>query len=152
MNRFNALFRPLTFFVLCVPLAFGCGPKTLKQARTYPVQGKVLLDGEPAAYVHIDLEPMDAAQGGAPADGQTDGEGHFELRTFSNNEDPDGAVPGRYRLVVEDHTQTDGVVVAFPKDATPTLIPPGSKYENEIEIKADNSNDLQITVTSNKAQ
>jgi hypothetical protein len=88
-------------FVLCVGLVVllaGCGPKKLTQSPTFPVKGKILLDGQPASFVLVRFTPVDNK--GVEAVGRTDEEGAFELRTFAK-EGFDGAAAGEYTVTVE---------------------------------------------------
>ena len=91
--------------LLCMGLLFGagavpgCGQKELAKKETYPAQGKLTYNGEPVQFALITLTPVDPAKG-MPADARTDENGEFTLRTYSN-EEPDGAVPGEYRVTIE---------------------------------------------------
>ncbi len=76
----------------------GCGQKSLSHNTTYPTKGRILFNGQPASYVIVRFEPIDAK--GVEATGRTDQDGLFELRTYSN-EEADGAVPGEYKVVIE---------------------------------------------------
>jgi hypothetical protein len=102
-------------------LLAGCGPKQLPKSETFPVNGTVRLHGEPARFVIVRLEPTTPGKG-ADAEGTTKEDGTFELRTYSN-EDNDGAVPGQYKVVLE---QFDPVRSgSLPKGAKPTALPNG---------------------------
>jgi hypothetical protein len=128
---------------LCAFALAGCGSRDLARQETYPVRGRVLLYGEPARYVRIRLEPETPGEGLA-CDSATDGDGAFELRTYSNDT-PDGAVPGRYRVVLESAASADeGTQVVIPKGAKATAVP-ANLAEVTVEIKAED-NDLVITV------
>ena len=73
---------------LAVVLAFtgsGCG------RRTYPVEGVVLLDGDPLEGATIVFEPEESGQ---PAVGTTAADGSFQLSTQAGT----GALPGNYRV------------------------------------------------------
>ena len=128
---------------LCVslvlfPLALtGCGSKTLKPKETFPAQGRIVLGGEPVRFAIVRLTPK--SDSGQPADGNTDEHGVFHLRTYSNG-DPDGAVPGEYKVTIEGYDAAR--VGALPEGATPSTIPAGvPKQEVTIEIKS-GDNDL----------
>jgi hypothetical protein len=80
----------------------GCGQKSLPTKSTYPVQGKVTLNGEPVAFAIITFEPAEGK--GFPATAYTDKDGAFSgARTFSNNE-MDGMVPGEYNVKLEGYS------------------------------------------------
>jgi len=115
----------------------GCGSKTLKPKETFPTQGRLVLGGEPVRFAIVRLTPK--GDSGQPADGNTDENGVFHLRTYSNG-DPDGAVPGEYRVTIEGYDAAR--VGALPEGATPSTIPAGvPKQEVTVEIKA-GDNDL----------
>src|SRR5690349_10870135 len=105
----------------CLALLAGCGPRQLPRSDTYPVNGTVRLHGEPARYVIVRLEPTVHGKG-ADAEGTTKEDGSFELRTYANEEN-DGAVPGEYKVILE---QFDPVRSGtLPKGAKPTTVPNG---------------------------
>jgi hypothetical protein len=109
---------------------------------TYPVEGRVLVQGKPAEGVQVFLHPRAAAQRGKPR-GTTDAEGNFRLRTYH---DGDGAPAGEYavtiywpgpynpKMAVEDQMPADRLGGRFmdparsPLQATvsagPTTLPP----------------------------
>lgn len=126
--------------IVCTLSILGCGAD-LKERRTYPVHGRILYNGEPARYVIIELEPLKPGRGCA-ADGTTDGEGNFELRTYSN-EGPDGAVPGDYKVTVYSggrKAPEDGEAGEAPAG---TILP--ATLETEVTIEA-TDNDLEISL------
>ena len=86
----------LPIVMIASPLLLaGCGgERSLSTPKTHPVKGVVTVNGTPVAGVYFDLQPV--GTGGVPARATTDDDGNFELRTFSNGDDPDGAVPGEY--------------------------------------------------------
>jgi hypothetical protein len=134
--------------VLClfstVLILTGCGPRELRKPDLYPVHGRLLWKGEPVRYALLTLEPVDPT-GALGADGKTDEEGTFTLRTLSNDEQPDGVAPGQYRLRVEPY---DGLTYgALPTGATPTAFPTGPLVVDNpvIEIRAED-NELNIDI------
>jgi hypothetical protein len=127
--------------ILFVVLAAGCGQKELPSERTYPVRGTVRLRGEPASYVIIRLEPVEPGKGLA-ADGFTDADGAFTLRTYSNDE-PDGVVPGLYQVILEEYDPVQAG--AIPEGAVPTQIKGEFKTNVTVEIKGEES-DLPIDI------
>jgi hypothetical protein len=129
-------------------LAAGCGQSELAKKATYPARGRVLYKGEPARFVLIHFEPTAPGKGVA-ADGVTDGNGEFELRTYSNA-DPDGAVPGEYTVTLEQFDPVRSVGITVPKGSTPTkLAKVAVESDSPVEVRAED-NDLQIQVTEDK--
>jgi hypothetical protein len=134
----------------CLPLAavallVGCGNRELPKKDTYPVQGIVRLHGQPAVLVNVRLTPVDGRKGGE-ASGTTDANGHFELRTYSQ-EEADGALPGEYKVTLEESEPVQfkpGVNV--PPGVKATSIPKGSLDTGiTVEIRAE-PNDVEINV------
>jgi hypothetical protein len=78
--------------------AVGCrrGSPQFESRPTFPVEGRVLIQGKPAEGVQVFLHPLDASQRGNPR-GVTDAEGRFHLRTYH---DGDGAPAGEYTVTV----------------------------------------------------
>ena len=99
----DARFRRMRRFGLLVallgllPLANGCGSKSGNKP-TYPVVGRVLVDGQPADYLAVSAEPAD---GRLDPDQPTvtacftDKEGRFALSTYVQG---DGVPEGEYVL------------------------------------------------------
>jgi hypothetical protein len=118
----------------------GCGQSELPKPETYPVRGRVLLNGEPARFIRVRLEPENPK--GQDATGTTDADGNFELRTWSNDDTPDGAVPGKYRISLED-SKTPENAIAVPKGVKATLLPDDlrGKEVTTVEVKSED-NDL----------
>jgi len=69
----------------------GCG-----KGDTIPLRGTVTLDGRPLANASVSFLAQDPR--GRDALGSTDADGVFRLSTF---EPGDGALPGRYKVVVQ---------------------------------------------------
>jgi hypothetical protein len=90
--------------LICVALlagmlaAVGCrrASPQFESRPTFPVEGRVLIAGQPAEGVQVFLHPLDPSQRGDPR-GVTDGEGRFHLRTYH---DGDGAPAGEYVVTV----------------------------------------------------
>ena len=76
----------------------GCRrtPPQFESRPTFPVEGTVLIQGQPAEGVQVFLHPCDASQRGQPR-GVTDAAGRFRLRTYH---DGDGAPAGEYTVTV----------------------------------------------------
>ncbi len=87
--------------VIAVAALSGCGSDRLE---TFPVQGRVLVDGQPAAGARVTFIP----QGGSEAFRRerpiatTDPDGNFSLTTFLRG---DGAPAGEYVVTVKWRTQ-----------------------------------------------
>jgi hypothetical protein len=75
-------------YVLAALLA-GCGG-----SRTSPVEGVVLLDGQPLVGASVQFVPQGT---GRDATGQTDAGGKFTMSTFKPQ---DGVLPGEYKVVI----------------------------------------------------
>jgi hypothetical protein len=121
--------------LVALALLAGCGPRELSKNETYPVNGIVRLHGQPAAFVLVRLEPTDGK--GAEAQGTTREDGSFELRTYSN-EDNDGAVPGEYKVTIEEFDAVRGG--SLPKGSKPTKVAGGVLDAGTIQIKAGTNN------------
>jgi hypothetical protein len=74
----------------------------------------------------------------------TDNDGSFELRTFANDGRKDGAVPGRYRVTLENYDPILVVARRLPKGVMPTPIPQ-EETGVIVEIR-EGTNDLTIAV------
>ncbi|WP_165227374.1 carboxypeptidase-like regulatory domain-containing protein [Aquisphaera insulae] len=90
-TRRSSLALVLPLFALA-----GCGAEGPYSGTLYPVTGRVLLaDGKPLSGGSVQFIP---AEGGLPAAGDVDQDGHFTLKTFRTRE---GAAPGKYKVRVE---------------------------------------------------
>ena len=135
----------LKSFGACVAICFamtalaGCGPKELPKRKLYAIRGTVMINGEPVRYASVVFRPQDLTQG-LPADGETDENGVFSLRTYSNDGVPDGAAAGVYSVTIGDHPG------GYPKGVTPTRLPKRPlELESPVEVTADD-NDLTIEI------
>jgi len=94
----------------------GCG-----ESKTAPVNGRVKLkDGSDVSVLagySLTFEPVD---GKTSAVGEINRDGTFKLSTFGAN---DGAVPGKYRVAVNQPTNPD-------PDKPPTKSKLPARYEN----------------------
>jgi hypothetical protein len=136
--------RFLPGLVASALLAAGCGPSQLPKNATYPANGKVLLHGQPAAFVIVHLEPTTPNKGVA-AEGVTGQDGTFQLRTYSN-EDFDGAAPGEYAVTLEEFDPVRAVGIKLPPGIKPTPVPGGElKTDVVLEVKTEDNN-LEIVV------
>ena len=91
-NRFRLISAP----ALCCSLALiitGCGQPSL---GVYPVEGKLLIDDQPAVRASIAFHSTDKTKVLCPV-GVTDADGTYRLTTFAAN---DGAPAGGYIVTV----------------------------------------------------
>jgi hypothetical protein len=65
--------------------------------ETYPVKGKVLVDGKPAKGAHVTLHPREATDRPYVPTGPVDDNGEFAIATFVAG---DGAPAGEYDVTV----------------------------------------------------
>jgi hypothetical protein len=124
----------------------GCGQKELPTKKTYSVQGKLSIKGEPVAFAIINFEPKDGK--GFPATAYTDKNGVFNgARTFANNE-MDGMVPGDYDVKLEGYNAVAAVKFLGEKPnegEKPTKIPPEYVNPGEtVTIEAVDDNQINI--------
>jgi hypothetical protein len=141
-NDLAALFRPVRLMALGVALmAVGCGPPSY-QLETAPVSGKVTLDGNPlpSGYVVIPTAK------GRMASGKLQSDGTFVLTTYDEG---DGAQVGTHPVIVNELPPDE--FSPIPKEQR---IPIPARYGSAgtsgitIEVKPDEDNYLEITLTS----
>jgi hypothetical protein len=89
--------------IVVVFLLAGCRNPEPARVAVYPVEGKVLVGGVPAAYAHVTFHPVDGAAH-LPV-GRAGPDGLFTLATFAPG---DGAPAGEYV-----------VTVVWPNDSIP---------------------------------
>src|SRR5262245_15280043 len=95
--------RSLAFLALALSLATGCGP-----GRTVPVSGRVTLNGQPLANVHVSFQPIAVGPDRNPGGGSyavTDADGRFTLRLVEG--DAPGAVVGKHRVEITPRNTDD---------------------------------------------
>jgi hypothetical protein len=89
----SAMIRGCAIILGCATM-LGCAGNPDNRPRRVPVTGTVLYNGQPVADATVLFEPV----GDMPAAaGRTDGQGRFQLETFSPG---DGGVPGDYKITV----------------------------------------------------
>ena len=129
--------------LLAAALLTGCGKKTLSKSQTYPVRGKIKYQGEPARYVLVFFHPQGGK--GAEAKARTDDDGNYDLRTYSNTEENDGAVPGEYTVTIQTFDPVRGG--RLPEGAKPTQVAGGeAKAPDTYEIKDEATDSLNIDI------
>jgi hypothetical protein len=95
--------RSLPLLALALSLAAGCGG-----AGVAPVSGRVTLNGQPLANVHVSFQPVAAGTDLNPGGGSyaiTDADGRFTLRTVEG--DRPGAVVGKHRVEITPRNTDD---------------------------------------------
>lgn len=65
---------------------------------TVPVEGQVLVDGDPVKDLWVTLHPVDKKPESLLPRAQTDAEGNFKITSYIGG---DGAPPGEYKVTVE---------------------------------------------------
>jgi hypothetical protein len=125
-------------FGLCFVSA--CGQRELPKPKLVPVRGRVTLRGEPARFVTVRLSDTG---GHWESTGFTDVDGNFELRTLTNEGEPDGAVPGEYEVTLEPYDPaTCGPI---PKGAVPTQLA-GEFNTGQLALVSSGENELIIDI------
>jgi hypothetical protein len=140
------------FYGLCIAMTAGiagCGQKELPVKRTYQVQGKVTMKGEPVAFALITFEPKEGK--GSPATAYTDKDGVFAgARSYSNSE-MDGIAPGEYEVKIEPYSPVSSGEWFGPKPGEgekATQIPPElAEKTHSVAIDANDNN--QVTIDLN---
>ncbi len=131
-----AYFCALTVILMCT----GCGQKG---PTTAPVEGRVLLNGQPLTTGNV-LTIPDAGRG---AKGPIQPDGSFQLGTFKTE---DGAIVGTHKVAVVAYNLPAN---AGPEAASGTLLVP-QRYTNPesseltIEVKAGEVNTSTLELTS----
>lgn len=85
--------------LVCSFVAIGCGSHD-GRVKVYPVHGKVLANGQPAAGARVVFYPIAQESEGQKRptpSGETDAAGEYRLQSFSPD---DGASVGDYRVTV----------------------------------------------------
>jgi len=96
MHRFLA-------FVALGALAAGCSGQ-----RVVPVSGRVTLNGQPLANVHVSFQPLSAGPDHDPGSGSyaiTDNDGRYTLKLVHG--DTPGAVVGKHRVEITPRNSDD---------------------------------------------
>jgi len=146
-NRTNAQkmsVRPNNCFALSLLLLLGCDRRDAPQ--TYPVTGDVKIDGQPLASGMV----IFMSESGRAAKGKLNN-GSFQLGTYV---DDDGALPGRYKVVIValDSVKMEGTH-GYLDRPVPSLIP--ARYAStetsglEFEVAASNSNIADFELVTN---
>ena len=105
--------------------------------RMYPVQGRVLLDGQPLSHGDIVLDPLDGIGASASAEIQN---GSFQLE----------APAGEKRVDVRAAAET-GELDEYDQPLVRQLIPPRYNIDSEltVTVSADDTNQFTLELSSN---
>jgi hypothetical protein len=111
---------------VAVLLVAGCSQQPASnRPQTVPVKGTITLKGQPLAKATVSFQPDGKGSG---ASGITDDSGGFLLSTFAAK---DGAVPGKYKVVVSKFNEvTSGGDMTAPGYAPPTESSSAAKPKN----------------------
>jgi hypothetical protein len=91
MNKLNA-----TVMLALVALSvLGCGQSSSDRVEVFPVEGRILLNGQPLAGAQVVFHPQGSKT--LPASAKTDAQGNYKLSTYDQH---DGAAEGAYAVTV----------------------------------------------------
>lgn len=93
-----SLFRMISLIspAMSLALAAGCGTSVPSNPTTYPVRGKVTLDGGPLKQGFVRFDPAEPGKG-LPAEGEIKPDGTYEARAFVGQP---GTTPGDYKVSI----------------------------------------------------
>ena len=86
--------------LICLTIC-GCGPKTPERVKTYPVIGKITVDGAaPGSGIQVYCHPVDGMDPNFPTVSEcvSDDEGNFQISTYLAG---DGVPAGEYIITFE---------------------------------------------------
>jgi len=92
-----------TLLAIALPLAAGCSSGAIA-----PVSGRVTMNGQPLANVHVSFQPIASGSDHNPGGGSyafTDVDGRFTLRLVDG--DTPGAVVGKHRVEITPRNTDD---------------------------------------------
>ncbi|MGE0757428.1 MAG: hypothetical protein AB7F89_02805 [Pirellulaceae bacterium] len=127
-------------FAIVLGMLCGCGERGVDGRPTpVPVSGTVLYNQQPCADAQVVFAPQDHNHA---AVGKSDSSGRFVLQTF---EPGDGAVPGRFRVVVTKFEAIDTPDGGFKE----TFFLPQKYRDAETSgltavVATDGANDIQL--------
>ncbi len=96
MNRVVSLCSGKLAMLSLALLCASCALKDDDRVPTFPVKGRVLVNGEPAKHAKVFFHPQDSDLQLFPH-GQADSNGYFQLSTYMLN---DGAPAGAYVVTI----------------------------------------------------
>ena len=111
MLMMHTIARWLLCVLICCAAIAGCGRAQRWPALTEPTTAVVRLDGKPVKGALVMLGPVGK---GYASQGTTAADGKATLTTFSRG---DGAVAGRYRVLVSSEEVRDNPALKFPDPA-----------------------------------
>jgi hypothetical protein len=112
----------------------GCSSRPPALPQPVKAKGKIVGENElPLKFVRVVLHPKE--QGGVECYGDVGEDGTFVLTTYKKD---DGAVPGKYTVVVEplDYKNATGPVTSDDADRVPKKYQSEEKSGVEVEIKS----------------
>lgn len=126
----------------------GCGKApTDRRPRPVPVSGTVVFDGAPSAGAVVMFAPQDHQYA---ASARTAEDGTFRLQTFAPD---DGAVPGKYRVVVYKVDVIDLPNGGVREDQhLPRLYHDKESTPLAAVVSADGKNDITLTLTNQPSE
>jgi hypothetical protein len=127
---------------ICIlPIVLGCSGGGDRPV-TYPVSGRVLLDGRPVEAVDVAFMPAKALPLSRPARGRTNADGEFRLRTYiSPAVDATGAVAGQYTVTLSKIDTPTGLINPEKQKPRASQLP--------VRYASYERSDLSAEVTSN---
>jgi hypothetical protein len=117
---------------LLLPAVLLCSCSRSDQTPVQPVQGRVLVDGKPAAQALVTLHPRNGASSTSRPSGLTDARGNFRLTTFRQG---DGAPEGEYVAAVTWFRAVPGRGAGDEKFTTRNFLP--GRYANPATSRLD---------------
>lgn len=136
--------------LLVLMLAAGC---SRAPEKTYPVEGRVTLDGKPLKGGTVLFESIQPGTSGKcyTARGTIDSQGRYRLSTFTFG-DYDGAVPGRHRaMILPDLSQVPDRPGARPPVDVPDKYQSPETTDLEYEVKPGQENRIDVELYSEDA-
>ncbi len=119
----------LTGFVLS-----GCGGGGGSTEKTYPVKGKITLDGKPFGPANIVFSPI--AKGARDCVGQVDAEGNVTVTTYQAG---DGAPAGEFRVYVPPAASATPIPAVYQSATESPLRVKVSESGGEFSLAMDSS-------------
>lgn len=145
----NALSLAAAMLAITLVLAGGCSrARRPELPQTFPVSGKVLLDGKPLAGATVMFNPEGGSGHGSIA--LTDAQGVYKLMTFVPG---DGVVPGNYKVAITkielgtSSSDSPAAVAPDPKNILPAKYADDttSELRATVEAKPDNAFDFTLS-------
>lgn len=136
-----AVYR-MTVLAMALMLVQGCGPSIPSNPATYPVRGKVTLDGQPLKRGFVRFDPVSPGKGLA-AEGEIQSDGRYEARVFVGQQ---GTTPGEYKVSIAPLSrQQEGDLVAEALDVPAKYQKPETSDITKTVTSGENSIDIELT-------